>query len=350
MSVYAQSKPLHHLDRVMSLRNGHAPAPVHMQLILSDLCNQDCSFCAYRMSSGLSTELFATPETHNPNRKMPTEKALSLLQEFRRMGGKAVQFTGGGEPTVHKDHLAIFETAQSLGLETALVTNGVKLNPEHPSIARMKWIRVSVDAGTAETYAKVRRVSEKHWHRAWRTIGELAKLPPRLGVGFVVTNENYREAALAAKQAKEAGADNIRFGAVFSQDSHGFYFHSDFEAIEDALLEAEQEQTEFFKVHNLFERRLDDLDRGKRKQPFCGYQYFTTYIGGDMNVYRCCNTAYTRLGLIGSVENAGLEEVWGEKMRKTSAFDARQCQFCQFNGQNDAILAAMRLPDDVNFV
>ena len=84
------------------------------------------------MSAGLSTELFGAVQsggfTHNPNRKIKTEKALEIIDDCAAIGVKAIQFTGGGEPTVHPDHLELFLYAQELGIKTALVTNGVKLD------------------------------------------------------------------------------------------------------------------------------------------------------------------------------------------------------------------------------
>src|SRR6185436_9951432 len=82
--------------------------------------------CAYRSSNGFSIEQFAGVNGEkNPNRKITTAKAIEILDDCGSLGVKAIQFTGGGEPTVHPDHLLIFEYAQNMGLETSLVTNGV---------------------------------------------------------------------------------------------------------------------------------------------------------------------------------------------------------------------------------
>ncbi len=344
-SPYSQSKPLFHIDRLDALRKGKAPPPVHVHIILSDLCNQDCSFCAYRMSSGLSSEMFGTEKTHNPNRKIPTEKALEILDDCAEMGVKAVQFTGGGEPTVHKDHIKIFGHAQSLGLETALVTNGIRLVPV-PEVLRLKWLRVSVDAGREETYTSIRRVNPVHWKKVWINIQAVrdAGYEGVLGVGFVVTPENYRDVCQATWLARKHGADNIRIGAVFSKEGLSFYG----DAIEDIAYECEKAarlSSDNFTVIDLFGRRLGDLEGGSPKHPFCGYQYFTTYIGGDLNVYRCCNTAYTPQGLLGN-----LRETRFKDLVPNWELDARTCTFCMFHGQNEAINAMLEPPEHQNFV
>lgn len=347
-SNYSQLKPLWHRDRLAKLAGGEIPAPVHVQMVISDLCNQDCGFCAYRMSGGLSRDLFVTETTHNPNRKMPTEKALELVAECADIGVRAIQFTGGGEPTVHPDHLLIFGQAQARGLETALVTNGVRLKPDAPMLGHT-WVRVSVDAGDAETYARLRRVTVGHWQMVWTNVEAFARqYPGELGIGFVVTSGNWQGMAAAAARAREAGAKSIRIGAVFSKAGRAFYSPNELAAMVDLSLEVEAEYSSAdFKVVNMFGRRLHDLDQGAPASWFCGYQYLTTYIGADLNVYRCCNTAYSARGKIGSIADRPLREV---TPGGPTDFDARGCTFCQFHGQNAAIAAAVFPPAHAAFV
>ncbi len=349
MTAYSQLKAAHHPERIDAFRRGTLPVPVHVQMILSDLCNQDCSFCAYRMSAGLSTELFATAETHNPNRKMPTDKAVEILNDCAQLGVRAVQFTGGGEPTVHKDHLRIFDHAQALGLDTALVTNGVKLDAGHRAVQAMKWIRISVDAGKPQTYARIRRVSTGHWNKVWSCVHNLSRdYGGRLGVGFVVTPENYSEIADCANHARDFGAQNIRIGAVFSKDGIGFY-GSLIPRIIDEIERAKHEEIDGFKVIDLFGRRLGDLEAASPQHSACYYQHMTTYIGADLNVYRCCNTSYSELGTVANLRDKRFRDHVMEQ-QPLDSFDARQCRFCQFTGHNAALRGLVEAPEDANFV
>jgi len=354
--LYSQLKPAHHAEHLEVMREGGIPRPVHVQLILSDLCNQDCHFCAYRMSTGLSSELFAVGPlarigTNNPKRQIPTDKALEIVEDCAKLGVKAIQFTGGGEPTVHPQHLEIIHRAQSLDMDTALVTNGLKLDPSSPTILALKWIRVSIDAGDAKTYAQVRRVPEGHWDKVWANVEALAtQYQGTLGIGFVVTLENYTGILAAAQRAKDSGAHNMRVGAVFSEEGLGFYGKSEalhIPAIRLEIAEAKaQVDDDSFQLVDLFGRRLGDLDHGSPDDPECYYQYLTMYIGGDLSVYRCCNTAYTRAGHVGSLLDQRLREL----VPKYLPFDARACRFCQFIGQNKGIKALVEKPEHVNFV
>lgn len=344
MDLYSQTKPVYWLDRLATMRAGVAPAPVHVQMVLSDLCNQDCSFCAYRMSAGLSNELFAQGGKKNPNRMIPTDKAREIIDDCAAIGVQALQFTGGGEPTMHPDHLELFARAQAHGISTALVTNSVRLDTSHPAVAAMKWVRVSVDAGDAATYARVRRVSPRHWDVVWTNVRALVQsCTGTVSIGFVVTEDNYRGLPAAAALAADAGVANIRVGAVFSADGADYY--RDPEAIRAVIEAVKREYGDL--IVDLFDRRIGDLDAGAPTEKFCGYQYLSRYIGGDLGVYRCCNTAYTRAGKMADLHDRRFADLFGEQIE---AFDARQCTHCQFIGQNRVIAATQRPPPHAEFV
>lgn len=354
-NIYSQTKAMWHPDQIKALREGRRPIPVHVQLILSDLCNQDCHFCAYRMSAGLSNELFvgdselAKVGTNNPKRQIPTDKAFEIVKDCAKLGVKAMQFTGGGEPTVHPNYLQIIQLAQDLGMETSLVTNGLRLKPLSPTIQALKWIRISIDAGTAQTYAAVRRVDPRHWYKVWDNIQELAPLYSGvLGVGYVVTLDNYTEVASAADLAKQSGVHNMRVGAVFSRDGDRFYEDKIPEICEYIQDAKSRYDGNGFEVLDLFGRRLNDLTMGSPTDPWCSYQYFTVYIGGDLGVYRCCNTAYTLAGRVGSLKDQSFLDVFPKLGYEP--FDATKCRFCQFIGQNKAINSLLKEPTHVNFV
>lgn len=343
--LYSQAKPVYWMDRLMLLRSGIAPPPVHVQIVLSDLCNQDCGFCAYRMSSGLSNELFPQGKRKNPNRMIATEKAREIIDDCAALGVKAIQFTGGGEPTVHPDHLELFARAQEHGMATALVTNAIALDATHPAVRAMRWVRVSVDAGTAETYSKTRRVSARHWPTVWANIEELSRsCAGTVGVGYVVTKENFHELPVAAELALQAGAANIRVGAVFSAEGVGYY--GDRLAEIRAVLKSSRARFGGF-FADVFDRRIEDLEVGSPVEPSCGYQHLTTYIGGDLGVYRCCNTAYTQAGKVADLHEMRFADLYN---KPAEYFDATGCRFCQFRGQNQVIAATQRLAVHAEFV
>lgn len=336
-----------HIDKIAQLRQGKDIVPTHVQLIISDLCNQDCHFCAYRMSTGFSVENFPDElGNKNPKRFIPTDKAIEILDDCADLGVKSIEFTGGGEPTVHPDHLKIIGHAQSLGLETGLVTNGVRLT-EDWVFSNLTWLRISLDAGTAETYHKIR--ASKMWPKVMDNLKLVGSFEnPYIGVGFVVTKENYTEIVDACRLVKNAGIPYIRLSAMFSTDGAGYYVNI-LGSVLKQIEVAKCLQDSTFRIVDFFDDRVTDLAQGKPDYAFCGEQQFVLYIGGDQKVYTCCTNAYTTHGEIGNLKTQSFKD-WISTHRRYD-FDARSCHHCQFNEKNRVVNFLLdEDPPHVNFV
>ena len=55
---YSPYKIIHHLDKLIQLKNREQPVPIQIQLVPTNICNQNCIFCAYRMKDSLSNQEF----------------------------------------------------------------------------------------------------------------------------------------------------------------------------------------------------------------------------------------------------------------------------------------------------
>ena len=344
---FTSLKAAWHLDRIADLRAGRDIVPTHVQLILSDLCNQDCHFCAYRMEGGFATQNFADASgNRNPNRRIPTAKAIEILDDCAALGVEAIEFTGGGEPTVHPDCMEIIAHAQALGMKTGLVTNGVKL-ASHPALARLSWLRISLDAGRAETYELTRK--SRAWPQAMKALALAGALSgPYVGVGFVVTRENFGELAMACGIVKGFGIPYVRVSAMFSEGGALYYAGVEKE-IDEQRKAAKSLEDGAFKVVDFFGDRIRDLKQAAPDYSFCGEQQFVLYVGGDLRVYRCCSTSYSKHGEIGNLKEQSFA-AWIKAYRRYD-FDARTCRICQFNDKNRVVNFMLdKAPPHVHFV
>ena len=317
--------------------------------------------CAYRMSGYSSNQLFQevpgeSRSARNPRRMIPRDKCMEIVDDCAEMGVKAIQFTGGGEPTVHPHFRDIAYRAQAHSIETALVTNGVMFSkPEFREVAlNMSWVRVSVDAGNRDTYAHIRSVSDKQWDLMSNGLAALVKeresydfrslyQPLQIGVGFVVTPDNHKEIYQAAEVFSEIGVDNIRYGVMFNPEGDKPY-----KGIKQAIAyEVERVKYDFhsnsFNVIDRTGEKLKELKQGRPDYRRCGYQELTTYIGGDQNVYRCCIYAYNLHGLLGTIRDKRFKDFWfsEERAEKFREFSARSCERCQFTIINKTINKAL---------
>jgi wyosine [tRNA(Phe)-imidazoG37] synthetase (radical SAM superfamily) len=349
-NVYSPYKAAHHIDKIQQMRKGEHPVPLQVQLIISDLCNHNCSFCAYRMEGYTSNKNFGQWDAvkgminNNPNRMIPVEKCKEILDDCAEMGVKAMQFTGGGEPTVHPHHKELFQYTIDKGLDLALVSNGTVMREGVPEIlAQGKWVRFSVDAGNAQSYAKIREVPESFFDKALNNIKKVVKAREKvpdsdlvIGVGFVVVEENWREIYEAVEKFSKLGVDNVRISAVFTPEDFKYFekFYDDAKAL--AQKAKEDFETEDFKVFNLFGDRIGDLIVRKPEYDFCSYMHLNTYIGGDQKVYTCCNNAYNDDGEMGSLKDQRFIDYWlsETKKEKYDCFKASNCARCMFNNKN----------------
>ena len=360
--AYSPTKALWHLDSLAALRSGNQPIPRHVQLIISDLCNQDCIGCPYRMEGYTSNQHFGGLDkngqfTHNPSRFIPYDKVIEILDDCAAMGVRAIQLTGGGEPTVHPQFHDIVRGVLDRGLELALVTNGVRFPDGIISdLMRATWLRVSIDAGAPETYQTYRRCPEWHWRKMLANLSSLVAAKSSsgsrvtIGVGFVVARENHREILDLVLRARQMGVDNVRISAAFTTE--GAQYHAEiFEEAKRQTSRAVLLSTPTFRVYDMLGNRVSDLEEGAPDYERCAIQHFTTYIGGDQKVYRCCVTSYNDQGFLGDIKEQRLSTLWSssEKRQRMQTFDARSCERCMFNNRNRAINTALDQPEHENF-
>lgn len=350
---YGDLKVAWHLPQIAQLRKREVVVPPHLQIIISDLCNEDCNFCAYRMAGYTSNANFGEVRAdgtvnNNPARFIPLPKALEILDDAASLGVEAIEFTGGGEPTVHPHHDEIFAAALDAGLSCALVSNGVRLkDTTRALLPQFAWVRYSLDAAAPQTYAAMRGVKPQIFDQVLKNARALAdeikaaKSETVFGISFIVTKDNYRETYEAAELAVDIGAQYIRFGAIFTPEMDDYYTR---DMLVDAGGGIEMATSKLhrpfypsgFRIINMLPQRVKDLEQGRPDYQFCGYQHLNMYIGGDLNVYRCCNTAYNDLGLTGSLKEQTFRQFIESDARAKAylEFNAQACKHCAFNGKN----------------
>lgn len=126
------AKYFKHPEMINSLRNGIG-RPQSLQVALTNRCNLKCVFCSV-----------AERELKQEWNYLELCKA---IQSFKKVGIHTIEFSGGGEPTIHPEFNAITQFSKGLGLQLGLITNGLRLNeiPDH-IIKSYNWIRISMVA------------------------------------------------------------------------------------------------------------------------------------------------------------------------------------------------------------
>ncbi|MBU0667390.1 MAG: radical SAM protein [Nanoarchaeota archaeon] len=341
---YSPYKAAHHTDRLEKLRAGQTPAPVQMQIDLTNRCNHNCSYCTHRNPLKRKGTDFSEKDL------ISTERIIKLISEGKEIGVKAILLLGGGEPLIHPGIKEIVEHIENLSLEFALVTNGVLINKRNVKIFKnARWIRVSVDAATNETYQKVQKTKNSIPIKQIKLIRNTCK-KAIIGISFLTKPENYHEAYMTAVMAKKLGVDNIRYSVVQTLDGKDIlepYYKEYFQMLE----KTKELEDKKFKVFGLKDRR--EALKNQKDYETCLYQHFTAVIAANGKVYPCCWTKnFTHFNL-GSIYKQSFSEIWfGKKRAKfIKNMNLKKCPPCWFDEANKFLSYLLKKdPKHVNFV
>ena len=128
------AKLLKQLPKLQNLQEGKPPSPVMAHMSLTNSCNLTCSFCCFA--------------NRDISEKMPTEKVFQALESFKAIGITGVEFTGGGEPSIHPDFKAIVQYAKDLGFSLGICTNGARFGANRAIkkdiVELFDWVRLGM--------------------------------------------------------------------------------------------------------------------------------------------------------------------------------------------------------------
>ena len=213
--IMSKFKILNHLDIIKKIAAGDfSGAPISAEIDISNYCNNDCSFCAYK-------DYLLREQT-----KIGYDDFCRVVNELVGFGVKSLGFTGGGEPLTNDRAVDIMSYAKSIGLEVALVTNGGLLREEffESLISSCTYIRFSISAAKNKTFQKVQR--PRNNQNLAEVLGKIQQLVekrnamklkiPLLGIAFLVCTENLEEIHAAAQLAELCGVDYIVYRPAVS--------------------------------------------------------------------------------------------------------------------------------------
>lgn len=167
-------------------------APIVVELDPTTACNLACPDCISR--DLLNQGYFSR------------ERLRSLIKELVEAGVKAVIFIGGGEPLAHPEIGWAIEYLGKHGVQIGITTNGLLIKRYLEPISKYaNWVRVSMDAGTSETFQRIRPSpsGKSEFDKAIDNMRALAKVKKgKLGYSFMIYQEGKFDAPVTGKDKK----------------------------------------------------------------------------------------------------------------------------------------------------
>ena len=352
-----QAKIIANSDRVLDFLQGKNPAPILVEVDPSNACNHGCYFC---ISSYIHLPESKNLETFDRS-IMPKDVLLNLCQDFIDMGVRAINWTGGGEPTINPAFKEALEfVGNNSDIKMGIFTNGTLIdrwNLFDAFVNNLTWARFSIDAGTKETYDSVRRAKgNEGWDKMVANLTTLIETNKQadnkidIGVGFVITPDTYHEIVDFAKFFVDYDLEYCQFKPeiVNREREDGVQREQDFwyNRVDPLLEEAKSILGDKFQINGY---KLSDLESdpelyGRRYEKCLGSQV-QPCVGADGHVYVCTNHRGYKQYSYGSLYESTFKEIWGNIEKKKEVMhqiDDVECfsnctQLCKPHESNKAV-------------
>ncbi|HEY1720546.1 MAG TPA: radical SAM protein [Magnetospirillaceae bacterium] len=330
-------------EKLESFVKGEVTAPIYVRVKPTNVCNHNCFFCVY--ASGLHRDsvsdhiVSGMHEDIGHRDVIPTPKMMEILEDFRDIGVKAITYSGGGEPLMHKDIVKFMQTTLDYGIDLSIITNGQLLTKDRAEVlGRAKWVRVSMDYANAEEMVAQRGVSSSSFQSVINNIEQFAKVKKGadLGVNFIIHKKNVQSIFFIAKLLKDSGVENVRFSPMWIENFAEY--HADIEDEVKSELERASTLIDSKFTMNTSYNISAKNNATERTYHQCFYMQIVPVVGADQMIYACHNKAYDNSGAIGSIRDKRFREVWfsDEVRRLFTEFDAmKRCHHqCANDGKN----------------
>lgn len=329
-------KLMFHPQRVAQWLASETIYPIYIEISPSGACNHRCTFCA-------KDYLGYRPRFIN------TSVLRERLAELAELGLKSVMFAGEGEPLLHRDIAQIISHTHSVGIDVALTTNGVLLEPDlaEQILPHMTWAKISIDAGSPDAYAAIHRTALDDFSKVFANLESAACLIQRnrwrctLGTQAILLPENAAEMGSLAARAKASGADYlvIKPYSRHLKSTTCCYAELDYAPYLDLQERLNSFSDADFKV--IF--RLDTfrkLQHDERGYDRCLALPFWSYMDSAGDVWGCSSFLGDERFCYGNICDESFDCIWtGDRRRSSLEYVAKELdtEGCRVNCRMDKI-------------
>lgn len=354
--VYHPQRVAQWLEAKHDWQHAKAVYPIYMEVSPVGACNHRCTFCAVDYI-GYQAQ------------RLDVKILADRLAEMGRLGLKSIMYAGEGEPMLHKDINQIVKLTAEAGIDIAFTTNGTLMNAKfiEQSLPLVSWIKVSLNAGSAENYAAIHQTKAADFDLVLNNLRSAVAykkahgLTCTLGAQILLLPENRHEVATLAAICRDIGLDYL---VVKPYSQHLFSETRRYENLRyDDLLGMAEELAQFntpgfnviFREQTMKNYSISEESRYKTCQ---ATPYFWAYIMADGEVYGCSAYLQDQRFAYGNIHQQSFQDIWeGEKRRQNwqyvaQALDIAQCRKnCRMEAVNQYLdkLTAQQ-PAHINFI
>lgn len=313
--------------------------PLYVEISPVGACNHRCTFCAVDYVG------------YKPVR-LSLEVISRTLAEMGRQGVKSVMFAGEGEPMLHTEIDRMVMAASAAGIDSAMTTNASILSDAfiERALPLMSWIKASVNAGTAATYARIHQTRESDFEKVISNLKRMVEARRQggyscvLGAQIVLLPENAAEVETLARRCRdEIGLDYL---VVKPYSQHAFsvtqlYQDHDYQGYDKLQSRLASMNTDSFSViYRGNTMKKHDEGHAHRYSRCHATPAFWAYIMSTGAVYGCSAYLLDPRFDYGNINESSFQDIWeGESRRKNFHYirDELDIRECRLNCRMDEV-------------
>ena len=333
-----QAKTIYHLDRVLNYFEDTSIDPINIEIDPSNACNHSCPFC---ISGHLHLKKFKGTELFN-RQMMNKDILMNLVKDLTKTEVKSISWTGGGEPTMNPNlKEAISYIKQNSNIDMGMFSNGTmfdRFDLFETIVDSLSWVRISIDAGNAKSYDELRVTNKNsNFNHVINNIKKLLQIKKErnskivIGVGFVVTQDNFDEVLDFASLFKDLDVDYCQYKPEIiqiernnapnnkEQISPEFWANHVLDLLKQASnILGSKFQCNVYKVQDLIQDKEKTYGREYRQ---CIGSQLQPCIGADGEVYVCTNHRGHKERSYGNLYKNSFSEIWKNISKRKSVMD-----------------------------
>lgn len=297
-----KAKLLWHGDRIKQWLETGKSKPVLVEISPTGFCNARCPWCFFKDK--------VEPVMLSKN------LVNAMMTGLCSVGIRAINWTGGGEPTLHPNLSDMVIAADLYGFEQGIFTNAYKPIP-HEDL--FKWIRISL---TSEWFKPI--------------------VKPKVPFGICLNQiESQTEHEL-----RQICMDALKFGASYFQIRPALAGSHQKQVPMEPPLYLKDIETDEFRVY-ITEYKYEEAVLPREYSRCYGY-HFCPSIDWYGNVCACLYMNKEPKCLFGNINNEPIESIWQRIPNSVSVLD--ECQTCCKNHEINRLLDSAKKVEQVNFI
>ena len=319
-------KLIYHPEKLVGIKNETNPFPITATVSLGNFCNHGCLWC--------STAYFREDDAF----AIDGDKLINWVTKAKDKGLRGVGYVGNGEPLAFKKFKIISKKINDLDIDQGIFTNGYLIDRYEEELLQFAYVRISLDAGTAETHSKLHAVKENHFPKIIQNVEKLIKNKkdnfPTVGFQFATHQDNIEELELAVKIARDIGVNYLSVKPVFDRGTvkdkiaRNSLTKKDFD---EAVGNLSKYRDETFKI---FYRPQQIISESMEQNQLVYNRCYAPYLG--VNIYEDggivgCGPHHVEVGNL----DTPLDELEKNIIKASKSFDLVKCPAgCRYHAAN----------------